>query len=145
MAALTPIVFSVHPRTAKQLQVFGMEERVRGIRGLTLIEPLGPVDFISLLEGAAFAITDSGGVPEECTYLGIPCLTLRDRTERPATVKHGINHLVDDDPQVLLREAKKILAKPVKRKAPPKGWDGKAALRINRAILQLLKKKRAGR
>lgn len=140
VATKIPVVFPVHPRTAKRLEEFGLRDRLRAAKGLTMIEPQGYVDFLSLLDGARFAITDSGGIPEECTYLGIPCLTLRDTTERPATVKHGINHLVDDDAKKLLRTAAKILAGPAKRKSAPKGWDGKAADRIVGVLAKFLGK-----
>ncbi|HVO31763.1 MAG TPA: UDP-N-acetylglucosamine 2-epimerase (non-hydrolyzing) [bacterium] len=138
VCARIPVVFPVHPRTAKRLEEFGLWEEVRGISNLHLLEPQGYVDFLSLLDGARFAITDSGGVPEECTFLGIPCLTLRNTTERPATIAHGINHLVDDDRKKLVREATKILAAKPARKKPPRGWDGHAADRIVRVIERFL-------
>ena len=141
VAARVPVVFPVHPRTAKRLAEFGLEARVKALPGLTTIEPQGYIDFLSLLEGATLAITDSGGIPEECTYLGIPCLTLRNTTERPDTIKHGINQLVDDDPKKLERAAKKILAQSGKRKAPPKGWDGHAADRIVAVLARFLRKR----
>src|SRR4029453_14621583 len=85
-AARLPVVFAVHPRTRKKLEEFGLLERLRASRSIHLTEPLGYVQFMALVSGAAAAVTDSGGVQEESTYLGIPCLTLRGTHERPITV-----------------------------------------------------------
>ena len=139
VAGKIPVVFPVHPRTAKRLEEFGLADRLRGMRGLLAIEPLGYVDFLSLLDAARFAVTDSGGVPEECTFLGVPCLTLRGTTERPATVKHGINVLVDDSRKKLVAAASRVLKTSGKRKAPPRGWDGKAAGRIVDIVYRFLR------
>jgi UDP-N-acetylglucosamine 2-epimerase (non-hydrolysing) len=103
-----------------------------------MIEPLGYLRFLSLLDGAAVAITDSGGVPEECTFLGIPCVTLRETTERPLTIEHGINTLVGDSSKKAVAAVKKGLARKGKRKPAPRGWDGRTATRILKVIERFL-------
>ena len=120
-----PIVFPVHPRTAAKLDEFCLRARlVEG--GVRLIEPLSYVRFMSLVLGASAAITDSGGIQEETTYLGIPCLTLRESTERPITVEQGTNRLVRAEslPDELDRALTRKI-EPVR----PEYWDGKTALR----------------
>lgn len=138
VAALAPVVFPVHPRTKKRLEETGLAARLAANPRICTLEPLGYLRFLSLLEGSALAVTDSGGVPEECTFLGIPCITLRDTTERPLTIEHGINTLVDDDARKAVAIAKKALARAGKRKSPPRGWDGRAAGRIVRVIEKFL-------
>lgn len=120
-----PIVFPVHPRTAARLAQFGLRERLERA-GVRLAEPMPYVRFMSLVSNAAAAITDSGGIQEETTYLGIPCLTLRENTERPITVTQGTNRLVRADTLVgALREARASEWAPVR----PEHWDGKTAMR----------------
>lgn len=120
-----PLVFPVHPRTAKQLAAGLFDNRLKRA-GVRLIEPMSYVRFMSLVTGAAAAITDSGGVQEETTYLGIPCLTLRETTERPVTITEGTNRLVT--PETLLLELDRALSgpRPVRR---PDLWDGGTAAR----------------
>ena len=120
-----PLVFPVHPRTAKSLRGALLDGRLERA-GVKLIEPEPYVRFMSLVTGAAAAITDSGGIQEETTYLGIPCLTLRENTERPVTVTEGTNRLVR--PETLLLELERALTGPraVQR---PDLWDGKTAER----------------
>lgn len=124
-----PLVFPVHPRTRKNLKAFGIERMARGIRGLQLIEPLGYLDFLNLLMHCRFALTDSGGIQEETTWLGIPCLTLRENTERPVTITKGTNKLVNvltlnDRIEEVWKES------PCKESHIPPLWDGKTAKRI---------------
>ncbi|HEY5720835.1 MAG TPA: UDP-N-acetylglucosamine 2-epimerase (non-hydrolyzing) [Allosphingosinicella sp.] len=120
-----PLVFPVHPRTAKRLSATGRESKLRRA-GIRLVEPLSYVRFMSLVTGAAAAITDSGGVQEETTYLGIPCLTLRETTERPVTILEGTNRLVKAE--TLALELDKALSAPrLVRK--PDLWDGGTAAR----------------
>ncbi|MFQ6616375.1 MAG: non-hydrolyzing UDP-N-acetylglucosamine 2-epimerase [Fidelibacterota bacterium] len=122
------IVFPVHPRTRRRIEEFDLTlpESDR----LQLIDPLGYLEFIGLLKQATAVMTDSGGVQEETTYLGIPCLTLRENTERPVTVTVGTNSLVGRDVQKLMEEVSKILSgSPKKGKVPPL-WDGRAGERI---------------
>ena len=94
VSKLLPLVFAVHPRTRKKLAEFGLESRLSASGQIRLIEPLGYIQFMNLVSGARLAITDSGGIQEETTYLGIPCMTLRENTERPVTVTEGSNRLV---------------------------------------------------
>jgi UDP-N-acetylglucosamine 2-epimerase (non-hydrolysing) len=122
-----PIVFPVHPRTRKRLQEFGLEARSRALH---LCEPLGYLDFLGLTSQARLVLTDSGGLQEETTALGIPCLTLRENTERPVTVSEGTNVLVGVDPVRILAEAKRALSDPGRAGRVPALWDGHASERI---------------
>jgi len=141
-----PIIFPVHPRTKKQLESFGLRDRVRfhekgkdselsspGIHGL---DPLGYLDFLSLMIYARLVLTDSGGIQEETTVLGIPCLTLRDTTERPITLKEGTNVLVWNDTQKIVEETFKILEGRGKKAKIPEYWDGKTAERIIKILVE---------
>ena len=122
-----PLVFPVHPRTRQRL---ADAELPAGIR---LVDPLGYLDFIALEASARIVLTDSGGVQEETTVLGVPCLTLRDNTERPITVAEGTNQVVGRDPATILERALAVLADPpVARR--PELWDGRAGERIAEAI-----------
>ena len=120
-----PLVFPVHPRTAKKLRGALFDGRLARA-GVRLVEPLSYVRFMSLVTGAAAAITDSGGIQEETTYLGIPCLTLRDNTERPVTISEGTNRLVR--PETLALELDLALKSPRPVRCPDL-WDGKTAQR----------------
>jgi len=128
VASRLPLVFPVHPRTRKNLEAFGLWAELAQAPGLTVVEPLGYVDFMNLACGARLTITDSGGVQEETTYLGIPCLTLRTTTERPITVTEGSNRLVTTD--ALARTVEDILAGRWQHGHKPALWDGHAASRI---------------
>jgi UDP-N-acetylglucosamine 2-epimerase (non-hydrolysing) len=107
-----PIVFPIHPRTRARMEQFGFAERVRKQRSLVLTEPLGYLDFLHLYSNSRLVLTDSGGVQEETTVLGIPCLTLRKNTERPITVTEGTNRIVGSDPEAIKREALAALERP---------------------------------
>lgn len=124
------LVFPIHPRTRKQIQSFGLDEMVRKMTNLILIEPVGYYDFLKLQMEAKFILTDSGGIQEESTYFGIPCLTLRPQTERPITIWEGTNKLVKLETEEIIKEAKSILQGNVKKGQIPKYWDGKTAARI---------------
>lgn len=126
-----PIVFPAHPRTAARIGEFGFSERIEKSK-IKLIEPLGYLDFMRLFSGAKLVLTDSGGLQEETTALKIPCLTLRENTERPITIEMGTNTLVGTNPATITKSALEILDAPGKQEdaqVPPL-WDGKTAERI---------------
>ncbi len=125
-----PLVFPLHPRTRKQIHRFGFETMVEKSEGLRLIEPLGYLDFLKCMDNARFVLTDSGGIQEETTVLGVPCITARENTERPVTVYEGTNVVVGRDPQRILDAASRILAGNWKEGQIPELWDGRAAERI---------------
>ena len=129
-ACSLPLIFPVHPRTRARLDDIGAGEFHR----LTICDPLPYVDFLSLLVGARVVVTDSGGIQEETTMIGVPCLTLRDNTERPITITHGTNRLIGSDPDAITRELASVLASPMPQNAPPPLWDGRAAERIVEAL-----------
>jgi UDP-N-acetylglucosamine 2-epimerase (non-hydrolysing) len=128
VARACPLVLPAHPRAAKQLHAHGLSDRVR------VIPPVGYLDFIALEALAALVLTDSGGVQEETTVLGVPCLTLRENTERPITVTEGTNQLVGRDPERIVRTALAVLDTPPPRRAPAL-WDGRAGQRIADVIV----------
>ncbi len=119
-----PLIFPVHPRTRPKLEGARLPDT------LHVVPPLGYTDFISMLEGALVAVTDSGGIQEETTWLGVPCLTLRPNTERPITVDVGTNTLVGDDLGRLARAAGRIRKGTYRKGSRPRFWDGRAADRI---------------
>ncbi len=121
-----PLVFPVHPRTSQR---WAAELKAAG-SGLRVIEPLGYLEFLALQQHASVVITDSGGIQEETTYLGTPCLTLRENTERPITITHGTNLLIGRDWDKLRKGFRAALGRSRERKAPPPLWDGRAAERI---------------
>jgi len=124
-----PIVFPAHPRTQKPIVQFGFS-RFFEDRRILLIEPLGYLDFLNLEMNAKLVLTDSGGIQEETTVLNIPCLTLRNTTERPITITQGTNTLVWNDTEKIITEAFKIVDGNAKKGSCPELWDGKAAERI---------------
>ncbi len=125
-----PIIFPIHPRTEKNIRSFGFEERIGAMKNLRLIAPAGYLDFMRLLRKCKFVMTDSGGIQEETTFLGIPCLTLRETTERPVTVDIGTNEIVGTNTGKIVRSAGKVLSGEWKKGAIPELWDGRAAERI---------------
>jgi UDP-N-acetylglucosamine 2-epimerase (non-hydrolysing) len=124
-----PIVFPVHPRTAKMLQNLGVNAS-----NLHFIEPLGYLEFNYLVKNAKAVITDSGGITEETTVMGIPCLTLRNNTERPETIDLGTNELIGTDPKNVAPAMQKLFAGEWKKGGIPPLWDGKTAERIVRHL-----------
>jgi len=125
LAREMPVVFPVHPRTRKMMEALESHHP-----GLLLTEPLGYLDFLSLLADAGAVLTDSGGIQEETTYLGIPCFTLRDNTERPITITAGTNTLLGLDPAAIARIPTALAQAPASRPEPPPLWDGHASERI---------------
>lgn len=132
IAANIDLVFVSHPRTMKNLKKFNLLDRLNAITGVELLDPLPYIDFMNIVTGAGLAITDSGGLQEETTYLGIPCLTLRENTERPITVTLGTNRLVDH--KQLLPYVTKLLEGDWPQGSCPPLWDGKAAQRAARSL-----------
>jgi len=132
IAASFDLIFVSHPRTMKNLREFKLLDRLSAISGVKLLDPLPYIDFMNIVTGATLAITDSGGLQEETTYLGIPCLTLRENTERPITVSLGTNKLVSH-PQLLPCVTKAIEGDWPRGSCPPL-WDGKAAQRAARSL-----------
>ena len=130
------IVFPAHPRSRKMIEQFGLQDRIDSMKNLMLLEPLGYLDFMKLMHHARLLLTDSGGIQEETTYLGVPCITMRENTERPVTVEMGTNILVGADTERIVTETRKILTGKGKKGSIPPLWDGKAAERI---VLTLLK------
>jgi UDP-N-acetylglucosamine 2-epimerase (non-hydrolysing) len=130
-----PILFPAHPRTMKRVREFGFEQRVKAMPNLQLMEPLGYLEFLNLMTNACLVLTDSGGIQEETTILGVPCLTLRENTERPVTITNGTNVLVGTDPVQMVGEARAVIDGKRQRTHRPELWDGQAAGRIVDAIL----------
>lgn len=137
IAERLPIVFPVHPRTRAKIEEFGFGERIAAA-DIRLVEPLGYLDFMRLYSGARLVLTDSGGLQEETTALGIPCLTLRENTERPITIELGTNILVGTDRNKIEQIALDVLSNPTSDQTAtiPPLWDGKAAGRICDELLK---------
>ncbi|GIK77550.1 MAG: UDP-N-acetylglucosamine 2-epimerase (non-hydrolyzing) [Acidobacteria bacterium] len=132
VSAALPVLFPAHPRTRAALgAAAGLPP------GLRLLDPVGYLDFLSLEADAAAVLTDSGGIQEESTYLGVPCFTLRDNTERPITVERGTNTLLGLDPE-RIRGLPELISTPREPAAPPPGWDGHAAERLARVVADRL-------
>lgn len=148
VAKRLPVIFPVHPRTVKQLNKFHLMQLVDhsdnnidysdGTRKAKVIRPLGYLDFLWLMKNATLVLTDSGGIQEETTILGVPCITIRENTERPITIRQGTNILAGSNPKNIMNVAMKILKRGKSRKKIPKYWDGKAAHRIVEVLLQKL-------
>ncbi|MGH9755852.1 MAG: non-hydrolyzing UDP-N-acetylglucosamine 2-epimerase [Blastocatellia bacterium] len=132
IARALPVVFPAHPRASNRMREFGVEPPP----GVIMIDPLGYLDFLKLWSNSKMTLTDSGGLQEETTALGVPCLTLRENTERPITIEQGTNRLVGLDPDRIVAAAEAIIAdKPSSSTRAPELWDGRAAERITKALL----------
>jgi UDP-N-acetylglucosamine 2-epimerase (non-hydrolysing) len=130
IASHSEIVFPVHPRTKKMLAQHGLGARAEAIPGLRLLDPIGYLDFLRLLDNAQLVITDSGGIQEETTFLGVPCLTLRENTERPITCEIGTNELCGLDVEKIVARSQAVFEGKRKSGRVPELWDGRAAERI---------------
>jgi len=132
-----PIIFPAHPRTLKRIKKFGFSDYFcdEGLKKIRLTEPLGYMEFQNLLKNSKFVLTDSGGIQEETTALSIPCLTLRENTERPITLAEGTNVLVGSNIKAIIEEAHKILEGKVREANPLAIWDGKASERIVKILI----------
>ncbi|MEM4724295.1 MAG: UDP-N-acetylglucosamine 2-epimerase (non-hydrolyzing) [Candidatus Hadarchaeum sp.] len=133
-----PVIFPVHPRTRRNIEVFGLSYLLEKFPDLICQDPLGYLEFLALMAQAKFVLTDSGGIQEETTVLGIPCLTLRAETERPVTVTEGTNTLVGTDTERLFIEVQRILDGQGKVGRLPELWDGHAAERIVARLTEVL-------
>ncbi|MEO8117830.1 MAG: UDP-N-acetylglucosamine 2-epimerase (non-hydrolyzing) [Rhodoferax sp.] len=142
VAATLPLVFALHPRTRSNIERFGMMDLVDAAR-MVLLPPQGYLEMLGLMAGATVVLTDSGGLQEETTALGVPCLTLRENTERPITVEQGTNILVGRDRKAILGAVQEIVGGNGKRGKLPELWDGYAAERIAADLYQWLKKRQA--
>jgi UDP-N-acetylglucosamine 2-epimerase (non-hydrolysing) len=131
------LVFPIHPRTRNNIKGSRLEKRVKAISNLLLLDPLGYLDFLRLMSEAELVITDSGGIQEETTILGVPCMTLRENTERPVTITEGTNRLVHITTEDILKSYREIKNRGEESTCRiPKLWDGKAAERIVRIITE---------
>ena len=130
------LLFPIHPRTRNKANEFGLLNVLKQCKNIQLTGPLGYLDFLNLTDSAAIVITDSGGIQEETTYLSVPCVTLRENTERPVTVTDGTNYLIGTNPQKIVETAEKILCGQGKKGSIPQLWDGKAGERIIAKVIQ---------
>jgi UDP-N-acetylglucosamine 2-epimerase (non-hydrolysing) len=139
ISTMITIVFPVHPRTKKNLEQFGLLKELEQSRNIILTEPIGYLDFVALMSNSKIVLTDSGGLQEETTALGIPCLTLRENTERPITIFEGTNTIVGNNYDVIVSTARETLNHGGKSGKIPDLWDGKTSERIVDVILQKMK------
>ena len=133
------VVFPVHPRSKKRLSEFGLNKKLKDMPNFLVQEPLGYLDFLKLMSEAKLVLTDSGGIQEETTVLGIPCLTLRENTERPVTVLQGTNEVIGVNAKRLVTESRKILNGTFKKGKRPDLWDGNAAKRLVDVLVESFK------
>ena len=131
-----PVILPVHPRTRKNAESFGLLSRLT--KRVTVTEPIGYIDFLTLIKHAHLVVTDSGGIQEETTYLGIPCITVRDNTERPSTVEIGTNILAGTDLTNVSEAIHAVLEGKRKKGSIPPLWDGKAAERIVKILIEMI-------
>lgn len=129
-----PIVFPIHPRARGNFEKFGLYHQLTQLDGVEVIDPLGYAEFIDLLKDAQIILTDSGGIQEEASYLKIPCLTMRDNTERPATITSGSNRLVGWDMDKMRKHLAEVANGTYEIRAVPSIWDGKSSIRIVDAL-----------
>jgi len=133
-----PIVFPVHPRTRNQISMLNLDKRINKMKNFVLIDPLGYLDFMKLMKESRFVMTDSGGMQEETTVLGIPCITLRNNTERPVTILEGTNILAGTKSDNIIKAVDEIFSNKEKKSRIPKLWDGQAASRIVKILKEKL-------
>ena len=136
IASRIPIVFPAHPRTVARLKEFGLLDQIQREQSIRLIEPLSYLPFIGLVTHSRMVLTDSGGIQEETTVLGVPCITMRPNTERPITCELGTNILVGSDPERIRSAAFAVLDGAARQSSIPEKWDGHAAERIVEVLLR---------
>jgi UDP-N-acetylglucosamine 2-epimerase (non-hydrolysing) len=141
LSARLPVVFPVHPRTANALVRFGLKRMLDNAPGLFTTSPLGYLEMLGLMAQARMVLTDSGGIQEETTVLGVPCMTLRENTERPITVEQGTNTITGLAPDKILDAASVVLTSGSKVGRVPELWDGKAAVRIRDVLVEWLRQR----
>ena len=134
IATRLPVVFPIHPRTRAKLGEFRLDRGLQRLPDLKLVDPLGYLDFLKCMDNARLVLTDSGGIQEETTVLGVPCVTARENTERPVTVTEGTNVLAGRDPERILAEANRVIDGRGKIGRRPELWDGRAAGRIVKVL-----------
>jgi len=134
ISEILPVVFPIHPRTKKNIEKFGLRQVIKESK-IKTIDPVGYIDFLALQMHAKLVLTDSGGIQEETTVLGVPCLTLRENTERPITITKGTNKLIGCKPIKIMQEVSNILQNNMEQGKIPDLWDGKTADRIVRVIV----------
>jgi UDP-N-acetylglucosamine 2-epimerase (non-hydrolysing) len=137
VSGLIKIIYPIHPRALKMIEAHSYLQKFKRLNNLTMIEPLGYIDFMKLVSAAAFVLTDSGGIQEETTVLKVPCLTMRGNTERPVTITAGTNILVGRSHSQIVKYSHQILAGKFKHGKTPKLWDGKTAGRIVKILDKL--------
>ncbi len=137
VSEILPLIFPVHPRTSQRLNKFGLDKILQEKARINLTRPLGYIDFMSLMQDAKLVITDSGGMQEETTYLNVPCLTLRENTERPITITQGTNRLASF--AQLRKQVSVIINKKQVKARRPKYWDGHTAKRVVESIKRAIK------
>jgi len=142
VSASLPLLLALHPRTRANIERFGLERLVSG-KGMVALPPQGYLEMLGLMAGASVVLTDSGGIQEETTALGVPCLTLRENTERPVTVEQGTNTLVGRDRGAIVREIERILTGGGKQGRVPELWDGRSAERIAAHLAEWLARRHA--
>ena len=132
------ILFPIHPRTRKNISVLGLQGRIDSLPNLHLLDPIGYLDFLKLQSSSKIVFTDSGGIQEETTVLKIPCITLRENTERPVTAEIGSNQVVGTDSTRIISAYKRAMSGHWREPQVPPLWDGKAAERIVKTMLEKL-------
>ena len=125
------LVFPIHPRSRNNIRCLGLQDKINDMKNLILLDPVGYIDFLSIMSNASFVMTDSGGIQEETTILGVPCMTLRENTERPVTITEGTNRLIKLTTDDILRNYREIIDESARKQySVPDLWDGDAAERI---------------
>lgn len=132
------VVYAIHPRTRKMISAHGLNKQFNSLKNVLLVDPMGYIDFIKLVKHSRLVLTDSGGIQEETTVLKVPCLTMRENTERPVTITEGTNILVGRDRKMILKTVTTILTDKIRHSQIPRFWDGKTAERLVKIFVKQL-------